>query len=375
MTTSRREFLATSILAAGAAMGLGALASPALARRASRAQKRLLILGGTGFLGPHTVDAAKAAGWHVTVFNRGKTNPEMFEEDPSVETLLGDRDGDLESLKGKEWDAVIDNSGYVPRIVNDSATLLKDHVGQYVFISSISAYAGFEKVGLNESDPVGRMEDPTVESMGENYQNYGPLKALCEEAAEAAMPGRVTNIRPGYIVGPLDRSGRFTYWPVRVSKGGEMMAPGEAEDRVQIIDVRDLAAWIVHTVDAKITGVYNATGPDEPLTIGAMIEACRKGTGGDPKLTWVDADFLEQRELGFPIWVPARGEYTGFSRVDCSRAYAKGLTFRPVSETARDTLEWYNGLPEDSRLRRLAGPTAEQEAEALNAWKEAHPAG
>lgn len=189
------------------------------------------------------------------------------------------------------------------------------------------------------------------------------------------MPGRVTNIRPGYIVGPRDSSGRFNYWPVRISKGGEMIAPGDPSDPVQIIDVRDLAAWIVHTADQKIVGVFNATGPDRRLTISEMLDACKQGVGGDAKFVWIDADFLEEHGGGFPIWVPPRGPYTGFAQVDCRKAIAAGLRFRPVSQTAKDTLDWYNSLPEDARQRRLAAIPAEKEAEILAAWKEAHPAG
>lgn len=375
MNGSRREFLTASALAAGAALGLGGLPRLAWASREGGAGKRMLILGGTGFLGPHVVEEAKKAGWHVTTFTRGRTNADLFEDDPAVEGLIGNRDGNLKSLEGKTWDAVVDTSGYVPRIVRDSATLLKDSVGQYVFISSISAFADFEKVGIDESYPVGKMEDETVESMGENFQNYGPLKALCEQAAEAAMPGRVTNIRPGYIVGPRDSSGRFNYWPVRVKRGGEMIAPGDPSDPVQIIDVRDLAAWIVHCCDQKVVGVFNATGPDRKMSIAEMIEACKQGTGGDPKLVWIDADFLQEHGAGLPIWAPPRGPYTGFAQVDCRRAIAAGLRFRPASQTARDTLEWYNALPEDARQRRLAAMPPEKEAEILAAWKEAHPGG
>lgn len=372
---SRREFLTTTALAASAALGLGALSRPAWARRQDAPGKRMLILGGTGFLGPHIVEEAKKAGWHVTIFTRGKTNADLFANDPQVEHLIGNRDGDLKSLEGKKWDVAVDTSGYVPRIVRDSSTLLKDSVGQYVFISSISAFADFEKVGIDENYAVGKMADEAVETMGENFENYGPLKALCEQAAEAAMPGRVTNIRPGYIVGPRDSSGRFNYWPVRIKKGGEMIAPGDPSDPVQIIDVRDLAAWIVHTADQKIVGVFNATGPDRKLTISEMLDACKQGVGGDAKFVWVNADFLEEHGGGFPIWVPPRGPYTGFAQVDCRRAIAAGLRFRPVSQTAKDTLEWYNALPEDARQRRLAAIPAEKEAEILAAWKEAHPAG
>lgn len=373
MSQSRRAFLTTSALAAGAALGLGGLPMPAWARRSDGAGKTVLILGGTKFIGPHFVEAFKKAGYKVSIFTRGRTNADMFANDPMVESLIGDRDGNLTALEGRKWDAVVDNSGYVPRIVGDSANLLKDSVGQYVFISSISVFADFATPGMDESAPVGKMEDPTVETMGENFQNYGPLKALCEEAAEKAMPGRVTNIRPGFIIGPLDPSGRFTYWPVRVKRGGEMVAPGSPSDPVQMIDARDLADFVVRCVEEKTFGVFNATGPDRKLGVGEMIEACEQGTGGDPTLVWVDGEFLQSHEGGLPIWVPPMGEYAGFASINCRKAIAAGLKFRPLSQSARDTLAWYDSLPEDARERRLAAMSPEKEQEILAAWKEAHP--
>lgn len=370
--TSRRDFLRTAA-AAGVVAGLP-LSAPVLGRPAASG-KRLLVLGGTRFLGPALVTAARAEGYHVTTFTRGRTRPELFAEDDGVEMLFGDRDGDLESLKGKQWDACVDTSGYVPRIVREAAEVLKGNVGHYTFISSISAFASFDQPGMDETAPVGRMEDPTVEEMGPQFQNYGPLKALCEEEAEKHFPGRTLNIRPGYIVGPEDPSGRFTYWPVRVSRGGEMIGPGTPDDPIQIIDVQDLSDWTIRMVSAGKTGVYNATGPAKGATISEMIEACKKGVGADPKVTWVEAAFLREHEAALPIWVPPEGEYAGFAKVSIQKALNDGLRFRPMDDTARRTLAWWKDVPEDAREKRLAAMPAEKEAEVLAAWKAAHPEG
>lgn len=336
-------------------------------QQAPEGEKTLLVLGGTGFLGPHVVRAALDAGWTVTLFNRGKTNPHLF---PELEKLQGDRDGDLKALEGRSWRAVIDTSGYVPRIVKASAELLAPSVEQYLFVSSISVYAEFSKVGMDESGPIATMPDPTSEDV---QAHYGALKALCEQAAERAMPGRVTNIRPGLIVGPGDPSDRFTYWPVRIERGGEVMAPGRPEDPTQIIDARDLAKWMVHTLDTRTTGVFHATGPDESIAIGDLLETCKRVTGSDATFTWVAAEFLEKHEvmpwMHMPVWVPPdEPEQAGFGRLDISRAREAGLTFRPVEETIRDTLQWWKTLPEERTKTLRAGIAPEREAEVLAAW-------
>jgi 2'-hydroxyisoflavone reductase len=327
---------------------------------------RLLVLGGTGFLGPHVVEAALAKSWEVTLFNRGKTRPELF---PDVEKLQGDRDGKLDALRGRSWDAVIDTSGYVPRIVGDSAKLLADAVEHYVFVSSISAYADFSKVGIVETDPVATMPDPTIERV---MEFYGALKALCEQTAEATMPGRVTNVRPGFIVGPDDPTDRFTYWPVRVARGGEMLAPGVATDPVQFIDVRDLSAWIIGAVEHKHMGVYNLCGPREPMPMGELLQACLEVTGSDAKLTWVDTPFLEANKVVFgadlPIWVPSVGESAGFGQVSNAKALATGLACRDAKTVVADTLAYWNSLPETRRKTLRAGWLPQREAEVLAAF-------
>ncbi|WP_433934332.1 NAD-dependent epimerase/dehydratase family protein [Sorangium cellulosum] len=337
------------------------------------AKKTLLVLGGTGFLGPSVVEAAKARGYTVTLFNRGKTRPHLF---PDIEKLHGDRDpakGDgLKALAGRSWDAVIDNSGYVPRIVKASAELLAPNVRQYVFISSLSVYASHTTPGEDETAPVATMPDPTVETMGKEFENYGPLKALCEQAAEAAMPGRVTRVRPGFIVGPEDPTDRFTYWPVRVDRGGEVLAPGAALDPIQIIDVRDLAEWLVTVVESRTTGIFNAAGPGEPLTMGGLLDACKAASGSSARFTWVSAKFLEKppgEPVDLPIWAPAEGETRAFHLRSAERARKAGLKFRAVQDTVKDTLSWWKTLPPERQSRPRAGLSPEREAELLGAWR------
>lgn len=332
--------------------------------------KKILILGGTGFLGPQLVEVARARGHTVTLFNRGKTRPGLF---PDVEKLQGDRDPNkgegLKALQGRKWDAVIDTSGYVPRIVKASAELLAPNVEHYVFISTISVYGDMSKPGIDESAPVATMPDETIEVVREHY---GALKALCEKAAEAAMPGRVTNIRPGLIVGPDDPTDRFTYWPVRVERGGEVLAPGDGTDPTQFIDARDLAAWTILAVERKHLGVYNAVGPREPLPMRGLLEACQKAGGNKATLTWADTGFLEKHNVqpwgDMPVWIPGTGEDKGMGRVSNAKAVALGMTFRPVEDTVRDTLAWWKAQPPERQAKLRAGLTAEREREVLAAW-------
>ncbi len=380
MGITRRDFVRLSA-ATGATVGLSGSLGSALARQAAASggapaggAKRLLILGGTAFLGPEIVAAAKQRGWTITLFNRGKTHPEFF---PELEKLRGDRKNDLKSLEGRDWDYCVDTSGYVPRHVRDSATLLRDHVKQYVFISTISVYGeSVPKVGTDENDPTGALPegtDPTTEAV--SGATYGPLKALCEKAAEESMPGRVTNIRPGLIVGPTDPTDRFTYWPVRVAKGGDVLCPGTPSDPVQVIDVRDLAEWTVQCLERGLVGVYNATGPEGGMPIGQMLEACKRAAGPscDAKFLWGDAKFLEEQKVGpwqdMPTWVPPDGEMAGFSRIAVAKAIAAGLKFRPIEDTARDTLAWWKTLPAERQAKLKAGISPEREADALAALK------
>jgi 2'-hydroxyisoflavone reductase len=323
----------------------------------------LLILGGTRFLGRHLVEAALGDGHRVTLFNRGLSNPDLF---PEVETINGDRDGDISVLQGRRWDAAIDTCGYVPRVVRASAGFLADAVGHYTFVSSISVYSDAIGPEADEDAPVEELEDPGVEEV--TGETYGGLKALCERAAEEEMPGRVLNVRPGLISGPHDPTDRFTYWPRRVAAGGEVLAPDRPERGVQFIDVRDLAAWIVKMAADRQTGTYNATGPDYDLQMGRLLEECDTAGGSDAKFVWVSEEFLEQNGVEpfteLPLWVPR--EYGGMLAVDCGRAIAAGLTFRPVSETIKDVLEWDRGRAE---TELAAGLKPERERELLSAWR------
>ncbi len=293
---------------------------------------RLLVLGGTAFVGRHLVDAALARDHEVTIFTRGRTGTERRLE---IETLTGDRELDLSPLAGRTFDAAIDTSGYVPRVVHASAGLLADAVDRYVFVSSISVYENAPV--LTETTPTQVADDPAGEDVG---AHYGALKALCELAVESSLPGRTLVIRPGLVVGSHDYTGRFTYWPRRVAKGGEVLAPGRPETRVWLIDVRDLAEWTIRMIESRTTGVFNAAGPGDSLSFGELLERCRAITGSDARFTWVDDAFLVAHDVvpytELPLWLPAAGG--GYPEVDIARATAAGLTFRPVDETIRDVL-------------------------------------
>lgn len=334
---------------------------------------KLLILGGTVFLGRHLVESALRDGHEVTLFNRGRHNPELF---PEVEKLRGDRDGDRDALRGRSWDAVIDTSGFVPRVVRASAELLAGAVGRYVFVSSISVYPDHSRPA-DEDTPVGKLEDETTE----DYKGaaYGPLKALCERTIEEVLPGRTLVVRPGLLVGPHDPTHRFAYWPRRVARGGEVLAPAPPEKPVQFIDARDLADWTLRMTGAGTTGVFNASGPDYELTMGALLEECRRVLGGDARFTWVDEKFLLENGVQpwseLPVWVPnEKPSLRYFMGADCGRALKAGLTFRPLAETIRDTCEWDAGCvdrepdPDDKPDETLR---PERERELLEAWHKA----
>jgi 2'-hydroxyisoflavone reductase len=369
MFQDRRSFLKiTASTAAAATLGLSPRRLFAEDVNQPPRKLRILILGGTVFLGPAVVKHALARGHQITLFNRGKSRPHMFED---LEQLRGDRNGDLESLKGRDWDVVLDTSANVPRLVRDSATLLAPRIQHYIYISSVSVYASNAEPNIDEDAPVGTLEDPTVEQI--TGATYGPLKALCEKAAEEIMPGRVTNIRPGLIVGPLDPTDRFTYWPVRIDRGGEVLTPGTGDDPVQIIDVDDLGRWIVHVAEKRIFGVFNALGPDGGMPMRRMLEACQKVSDNDSQLVWVNHKFLEEQGVSawshMPAWVPPVGDYAGFGRRSCTRAMKAGLTFRPIEDTCRDTLAWFKTLPEERQQNLRAGLKPEREQEVLAAWK------
>lgn len=367
MTIDRREFIA----AGAAAMSLLALPAGALAAAKPKPLK-LLVLGGTGFLGPHFVEAARKRGHTLTLFNRGKTNPDKFsgEDYRDIEQLHGDRKTDLSALEGeRKWDAVLDTSAYIPADVTRSAKLLAPKVKQYLLVSTISVYAKND-VPADENSPLAVLADPSVDKV--SNETYGGLKALCEKAVETEMPGRATVVRPGLIVGPGDNSDRFTYWPARADRGGEILAPGSAQDPTQFIDVRDLAAFLLATIENGHVGIYNADGEPGALTMGAVLRESQRASGKKSTLTWVPADFLEAQKVSawgdMPAWIPARGEYAGFGRTSVSKARAAGLTYRPLRDTVRDTLAWWRKLPEERRAKPKAGLAAAREAEVLTAW-------
>ncbi len=324
---------------------------------------RLLVLGGTAFLGRHFVEAALRHGHEVTLFNRGKRNPGLF---PGVETLIGDRDGGLAALEGRKWDAAVDTCGYVPRIVRDSVTLLRNAVEHYTFVSSVSVYAGFTEWGQNENAPIGTLSDPTVEEV--TGETYGPLKALCEKEALAAMPGRALIVRPGLIVGPHDPTDRFTYWAARAAEGGDILAPEPRDNPVQVIDVRDLAQWMLLMAEDCAAGVYNTVGPRDPLCFEQMVEGCIAATGSDGRTVWADEPFLNGQGIELPMWVPqSMPEWIGIDAIDGSRAVEMGLRHRPFEQTAADTAAWAKLRPADYQWR--TGPTRDKETLALAALR------
>lgn len=328
---------------------------------------KILIIGGTQFLGRHLTEAALKAGHEVTLFNRGSTNPDLF---PQAEHLKGDRDGGLAVLDGRKWDVAIDTCGYVPRLVKASTEKLADAVEHYTFISTISVYSDPTISGMDESGPVATLVDETTEKV--DGETYGGLKVLCEQAAEAIMPGRVLHVRSGLIVGPHDPTDRFTYWPTRMQAGGEILAPGKPEMRVQFIDARDQAEWILRMADARKTGVYNVTGPKDPTNMGEVLAVCRVVTGSDATLTWADDDFLVQHDVTpfseLPLWIP--GAYNGLQTLNVDKAVADGLTFRSLTDTVRDTLRWdATRVSGPDAPKPRAGMMRDREAELLAAWK------
>jgi 2'-hydroxyisoflavone reductase len=327
---------------------------------------KLLILGGTRFLGRHTVDAALARGHEVTVFNRGRNNAGLPE---GVETITGDRDGGLDPLRGRRWDAVVDTCGFVPRIVDDSARLLADAADHYTFVSSLSVYPSFAAPNLDEGAPVGTLEDETVEKV--DGATYGPLKVLCERAVADAFPGRSASVRAGLIVGPRDDIKRFPWWVRRVARGGDVLAPGAPDRHLQVIDARDMADWMVRLGEDRTPGVFNTTGPDRVLTMGEFLDEARRVSGSDARFVWASDEFLAEHGVApwtdMPMYLPAQGDYLHFFDVDVSKAVAAGLRFRPLADSIRDVLAWTEPpLPRDfSMALPEPGISAEREAELL----------
>jgi len=322
---------------------------------------KVLIIGGTRFVGRHLVEAALARGHQVTLFNRGQSNPGVF---PDIETVFGDRETDLGKLAGRRWDAVVDTCGYYPRVVGLSAQGLKDSVDQYVFISSISAYADFDVVGMDEGYTLGTIEDETVEEITE--ESYGPLKALCEKTVQDAFPQGALIIRPGLIVGPYDPTDRFTYWPIRVARGGKVLSPVGPDEPTQFIHACDLADFTIRCIEGKTTGVFNAVGPREPCPFGELLETCKRVSGSDAEFVWASEEFITEHEVApwmeLTVWVSS-ADGKGMLQVSNARACAAGLKFESTEEIVRETLEWARSRPADYEMR--AGLKAEREAELL----------
>lgn len=318
----------------------------------------ILVLGGTQFLGRHVVQAALEREHEITLFNRGQTHPELF---PDVERLRGDRDGDLGALAGRDFDAVVDTSGYVPRIVRETIDAL-GKVGHYTFVSTMSVYTE-EARGLGENGAVAPLPEETEEV---RFDTYGPLKALCEDVVRERFPAAFVP-RPGLIVGPWDHTGRFTYWPQRFVDGGRILAPAPREAPVQVVDVRDLASWIVKSAESRLAGTFNAVCPT--LTMAHVLETCRAVARVDAEIVWVDPAFLAAREVGpwmeLPLWV-GDGADDSFMRAPVDRALNAGLRIRPLTETVRDTLDWLAGG--QAPIEPPAGLDREKEQDVLEAW-------
>jgi 2'-hydroxyisoflavone reductase len=323
---------------------------------------KLLVIGGTRFLGRHLTEIALAEGHEVTLFHRGKTGVDLF---PSTEQVLGDRDGGLEKLKGRRWDAAVDTCGYVPRLVKASAEYLADKVEHYTFVSSISVYRKFTH-DMDESAEVAVLDDPTTEEI--TGETYGALKALCEEEAERAMPGRVLVARSGLIVGPHDPTDRFTYWVRRIATGGRFLAPAPSDAPVQIIHAADQAAWFLRMAEGRRTGVYNVTGPREPIRMGKLFRICREVSGSNAEPEWVPVEFLveQKAELWNEIPLVPPPEEGGILAVNIDKALKDGLAFRPMVQIVRETLAWDMGRGVGTTLK--SGLTADRETKLLAAW-------
>ena len=337
---------------------------------------RILILGGTGFTGPHQVRYALARGHKLTLFNRGR-RPQDWPA--PVEELVGDRNtGDLKALAGREWDVCIDNPTSLPFWVRDAGQVLQGKLKHYVFISTLSVYASDKEAGQDEGAPLAEYKGAdamkeTQQTLRANIEGlYGPLKVLSEREAEKWFPGTTSVIRPGLIVGPGDDSDRFSYWPVRLERGGDVLAPGDGSDPVQFVDARDLAEWTIRVAEARALGTFNAMGPATTLTMKGMVEGIRAAIGSSAKPVWVRTAFLDQQKVSawsdMPVWVPAQGDTAGASLRSNAKASSAGLTFRPLAATARDTLGWFRTLPADRQKELKAGIKPEREQLVLAAW-------
>lgn len=390
MSTDRRTFIKISA-ATGGALALGTPRVPLMAAEPTKtspssgrdpgrasAPLNILILGGTGFTGPEQVDYALARGHKITLFNRNRTRPDFFKG--KVDQVIGDLGGDASALKGKKFDVVIDNPTTLPYWVRNVAQYMKGNVGHYIFISTISTYPDNATPNADESaatTPMPQGVDPYTTVREHAGQYYGALKTFSEQEVARQYGSNHTVIRPGLIVGPLDRSDRFTYWPARIDRGGEVLAPGTPDDPAQIIDSRDLAEWTVRVAENKTLGTFNATGPAKPTTMAEVLYGIKAVTTAGASFVWVPTDFLATQEVRgwrhMPIWLPPSGPTAGFLRRNIDKAVAAGLTFRPLAETARDTLEWHKKRPAEELKRMedgaVAGIPAAKEAAVIAAWR------
>ena len=386
MATNRRDFLKRTAAAGGAlATGIGSAAlagcaaddetTGSVGAAAGAAQDRvgnplrILILGGTNFIGPHQIEYALARGHEITLFNRGRTNTHLF---PDLEKLVGDRNDDLSALEGRTWDVVIDNSATLPEWVELSTSALRDSVGRYVFVSTRSVYADTSRIPMSTAAPVWSYERAGLEPTA-TQRPYGLNKALAEQAARDAFgEDRSLIFRPGLIIGPGDTTDRFTYWPVRIHRGGEVLAPGDGTDPVQIIDVRDFGEWLIRMVEVEETGTYNVVGPRTPRPMAELLYGIRAVTTAETTFTWLDTDFVINAGLRpygeMPVWRPARDGAEGFARFDLTPEVERGLTFRSLADTTAATLEYHFSRPPERQAALRAGVDAEREAEVLAMW-------
>lgn len=324
---------------------------------------RILVLGGTVFVGRAIVESALARGHEVTIFHRGQSNLGLFD---GAEEILGDRDGGLGALGAREWDSVIDTCGYVPRIVEQSVHALRERVPHYTFISTISVYSDHGADSIDENAALGSLEDRATETI--NWETYGPLKVLCEQAVSEGYGSRALILRPGLIVGPWDKTDRFTYWVSRTADGGEVLVPGRLDQPVQFIDVRDLAEWTLSLVEGEATGIFNASGPPGRLNLGEFLNVCNRALGEQATLVEAPISFLIENGVeawtDLPLVNPYDGAGDGMSKIDISRAVKLGLRHRPLEDTILDTLAWFRDERPEGPL--IVGISRKRELEVLN---------
>lgn len=368
MTSSRREFIKAGLLGSTAIAAGVPMTGHAGKHESAHGPLSILILGGTGFIGPHMVREALRRGHRVTLFNRGRTNNKIF---PDLETIKGDRDGGLDGLAGRRWDVVVDNSGYVPRHVQDSARMLADNSRRYIFISTVSVYADFN-IHNTEDSALATIADESVEEV--TGETYGALKALCEKRAAGEISAeQLTVLRPTYICGPGDHTDRFSYWSIRTRRGGEMVWPGTPDDPVQVVDVRDLANFVVDCAEQDVPGTYNMVNPAGSYTMGNMLADCQAVTATSVDPVWISEEFAYEQELiggrRLPCWHPKSGASAAGGSFSGERARAAGFRNRPERETIRDLLAWWDTLPAERTGKVRAGLDAAREAEVIAAWK------